>query len=139
MKYRIAIIWIAKKCYVILTHRRFIPVYTGNTSEPGIDPMSKAGLSLCVQGTSCLIKMQVLATRFIPVCTGNISAKSFILIQNTVYPCVHREHDPSSIKLIVICGLSLCTQGTYKRVILLSGYTRFIPVYTGNILDWGDA
>ena len=71
MKYRIAIFGIAKKCYVILTHRRFIPVCTGNIYSMALLAASYSvypcvyrehkrrpiaavlilGLSLCVQGT----------------------------------------------------------------------------------------
>ena len=90
---------------------RFIPVCTGNAchAEGYADALPvypcvyrerfvgekrlsvPFGLSLCVQGTPCLIQMQVLASRFIPVCTGNASGAYTGLVAKPVYPCVYRE------------------------------------------------
>ena len=50
-----------------------------------------------------------------------------------VYPCVYREHVPSSFSRIEVAGLSLCIQGTYTSTQAIMKITRFIPVYTGNI------
>ena len=134
MKYRIAIFGIAKKCYVILTHRRFIPVCTGNINallnarcgktvypcvyrehrSHRITPPIRYGLSLCVQGTLSDEQIKECAQRFIPVCTGNIPNSFSFGISFTVYPCVYREHKISSLCKQGLSGLSLCVQGTYQ-------------------------
>ena len=107
-----------KKCYVILTHRRFIPVHTGNTttrpqfnSEKSVYPCAyrehirrikhivlKVGLSLCIQGTPDRHAHHSEIARFIPVHTGN----TFVEIEY----------------LEVVSGLSLCIQGTHNICIL---------------------
>ena len=91
---------------------RFIPVCTGNIAKPVLTPTSKAvypcvyrehdiipvgsisraGLSLCVQGTLSIDSDKVNRHRFIPVCTGNISSFDLFFIMDSVYPCVYREH-----------------------------------------------
>ena len=131
MKYRIAIIWIAKKCYVILTHPGFIPVFTENMStlpqyylgdpvypcvyREHVSSFSLAsrwdGLSLCIQGTHINHWFHTVWIRFIPVYTGNV-----LLI------IVIREKS----------GLSLCIQGTpiitycFINKILT---TKFLPIF----------
>ena len=124
----------SKKCYVILTHRRFIPVCTGNTSEPGIDPMSKAGLSLCIQGTRSRLIQINQCPRFIPVHTGNTVLIIVYSVSITVYPCAYREHKALQNPAVCPRGLSLCIQGTYfvRQVLIFT--LRFIPVHTGNIV-----
>ena len=52
---------------------------------------------------------------------------------STVYPCVYREHTWTFFLFYFKSGLSLCIQGTSYHDILSNWYTRFIPVYTGNI------
>ena len=132
MKYRIAIIWIAKKCYVILTHPGFIPVFTENMStlpqyylgdpvypcvyREHVSSFSLAsrwdGLSLCVQGTCHWMQT-----------TGRVHA---------VYPCVYREHEYGRRKAPRAHGLSLCVQGTQLQLPHHPNKLRFIPVCTGN-------
>ena len=53
----------------------------------------------------------------------------------TVYPCVYREHLVFIKSNRWMIGLSLCIQGTYACSVISPTYSRFIPVYTGNILD----
>ena len=142
----------SKKCYVILTHPRFIPVYTGNTNftypyyarfsvypcvyrEHGGGTISFDGfdgLSLCVQGTFPPMSKADCIARFIPVCTRN----TFLLIVKTlsrsVYPCVYREHALARHKWRHNGGLSLCVQGTHFLFISFIRIFRFIPVCTGN-------
>ena len=72
--------------------------------------------------------------RFIPVYTGNIKRTTSNVFQDTVYPCVYREHAITSLILLAVTGLSLCIQGTFRDNILNVITFRFIPVYTGNML-----
>ena len=72
------------------------------------------GLSLCVQGTRALDTGANLLWRFIPVCTGNTLISRSSSGMTTVYPCVYREHIERSQKTQLICGLSLCVQGTHQ-------------------------
>ena len=152
MKYRIAIIWIAKKCYVILTHPGFIPVFTENMSTlPQYylgDPVYPCvyrehniiicvfgrflGLSLCVQGTLRCYIYKTLSSRFIPVCTGNTIGIANMGSDAAVYPCVYREHWWAFSSWYIIYGLSLCVQGTHSVTRGHLKWSRFIPVCTGN-------
>ena len=79
-----------------------------------------------------MLKMTV---RFIPVYTGNIQLRHLALMQYTVYPCVYREHVLPSRAGHCGGGLSLCIQGTFYIKCNLDPYSRFIPVYTGNICN----
>ena len=132
---------------------RFIPVYTGNMSiasclyvmpsvypcvyrehkEVGHFATHAAGLSLCIQGTSCSGRARIKNRRFIPVYTGNIKMWMISLNRRPVYPCVYREHFNQIFFTIRQFGLSLCIQGTYKAEYSEQRKKRFIPVYTGNI------
>ena len=111
------------------------------------------GLSLCIQGTSLLPAYEETIRRFIPVHTGNIIYNLQAMKNETVYPCVYREHystsPPERIFAVYPCvyrehtliiwkktvarGLSLCIQGTYSLGRLDNSLNRFIPVYTGNM------
>ena len=113
---------------------RFIPVCTGNTDEAcEIKPivavyscvyrehntydtqlLTKAGLSLCVQGTHFVGWLIVWDIRFIPVCTGNTPLASTDARRSTVYPCVYREHKKGERAGFYKAGLSLCVQGTHQ-------------------------
>ena len=74
-------------------------------------------------------------TRFIPVYTGNIAVNSSVATAASVYPCVYREH----VADLRFCknhhGLSLCIQGTWGVTPPSTSPSRFIPVYTGNMLS----
>ena len=94
---------------------------------------SSSGLSLCIQGTFLQKWSKNSTMRFIPVYTGNILIKSFSLSDNSVYPCVYREHIKPNTQNNGKNGLSLCIQGTYPVFIVLRVARRFIPVYTGNM------
>ena len=92
--------------------KRFIPVYTGNTSSFNLKCSHNSvypcvyrehtflillsyrvpGLSLCIQGTLKCLFHQRLSHRFIPVYTGNTSYFFMKLNSIAVYPCVYREH-----------------------------------------------
>ena len=131
---------------------RFIPVYTGNTyilfcsfNRDSVYPcvyrehdlffsLSKTapGLSLCIQGTLVTYFGVFVATRFIPVYTGNTHIFLIIDYNSTVYPCVYREHSSLSNSLNSGNGLSLCIQGTPNYLLTQLVRFRFIPVYTGN-------
>ena len=91
------------------------------------------GLSLCVQGTLPKSPFKSSATRFIPVYTGNIIVNKKFACEQSVYPCVYREHKESIERPFLIGGLSLCIQGTYDISRFVISNERFIPVYTGNI------
>ena len=71
------------------------------------------GLSLCIQGTYCPVKIISIIRRFIPVYTGNM--------KNAIVNALRKR------------GLSLCIQGTSRGNCVCVPVTRFIPVYTGNI------
>ena len=94
---------------------------------------SRAGLSLCVQGTSSVLLLPQLFCRFIPVCTGNINMAFLIEVASAVYPCVYREHESYPNHLWRFPGLSLCVQGTFGTTKEQAQSMRFIPVCTGNI------
>ena len=116
-----------------LLNGRFIPVYTGNTwaAKWSCDGISVypcvyreheititilllfSGLSLCIQGTLSIVKINFWCARFIPVYTGNTSTTYGWLGDFPVYPCVYREHLPSCKLLTTKTGLSLCIQGTH--------------------------
>ena len=91
------------------------------------------GLSLCIQGTSQDMNTYLEIIRFIPVHTGNISILQTIYFAPPVYPCAYREHQNSVYPKFSKCGLSLCIQGTLKRLNQNQPAIRFIPVHTGNI------
>ena len=93
-----------------------------------------AGLSLCIQGTRGRARINYLTLRFIPVYTGNTCPVNRHSWDSPVYPCVYREHNSVTNKIIVIAGLSLCIQGTPPNDWFFGGHARFIPVYTGNTL-----
>ena len=90
------------------------------------------GLSLCIQGTHCDPVITSRDLRFIPVYTGNTFNIGAEIRQNTVYPCVYREHIEVLPVMPPVVGLSLCIQGTLRRFRILIVRFRFIPVYTGN-------
>ena len=114
---------------------RFIPVYTGNTGrDAGVSRAApvypcvyrehcwlpkfiffNCGLSLCIQGTLCIIVYLHLIKRFIPVYTGNTSFKNSAPSFEAVYPCVYREHSRSESTGHADDGLSLCIQGTLDQ------------------------
>ena len=122
----------SKKCYVILTHPRFIPVCREHQAcdDGGI---AWRGLSLCIQGT-CPISLPTNSwKRFIPVCTGNMRAIIFNQASCAVYPCVYREHAIINSRNTSCTGLSLCVQGTFHHHCNFYHQKRFIPVCTGNI------
>ena len=50
------------------------------------------GLPLCVQGTFIAIVRVIISFRFTPVCTGNMLLVSAVKSDESVYPCVYREH-----------------------------------------------
>ena len=52
-----------------------------------------------------------------------------------VYPCVYREHIQFSSLASIGNGLSLCIQGTHRKIQKYINHSRFIPVYTGNTLE----
>ena len=72
--------------------------------------------------------------RFIPVHTGNIVVFMTLKVDLSVYPCVYREHGISECLPLVAIGLSLCIQGTSALLSVIVRVTRFIPVYTGNMI-----
>ena len=112
---------------------RFIPVYTGNTSAPGLANHTLSvypcvyrehfvrceisffldGLSLCIQGTLLQRLAWRLLQRFIPVYTGNTQLELPEVFTVTVYPCVYREHNIRKRFFCYMRGLSLCIQGTH--------------------------
>ena len=92
------------------------------------------GLSLCIQGTCIQQLSHKHLMRFIPVYTGNINIRHWIINWAAVYPCVYREHIAWSYGIEWNFGLSLCIQGTFTRPTFANKCARFIPVYTGNIL-----
>ena len=103
--------------HVILAGRGITAVYPCVHREHfifGIDSCLMSGLSLCAQGTSVIWFYRFRGARFIPVCTGNITESINNFIIDTVYPCVHREHNWYLTWLIRCSGLSLCAQGTYQ-------------------------
>ena len=67
------------------------------------------------------------------MCTGNIIAPYTVLIEQTVYPCVYREHFFIFDHTSRFIGLSLCVQGTCYNLTVYNSLSRFIPVCTGNI------
>ena len=91
------------------------------------------GLSLCVQGTPHPNTYPLNRCRFIPVCTGNIVRSFASPVVLSVYPCVYREHLHGQHNPLVLNGLSLCVQGTYRQQQQIKIMKRFIPVCTGNI------
>ena len=113
---------------------RFIPVYTENTEKNNEISITAAGLSLCIQGTLYAIVYAFLMLRFIPVYTGNTIILVDLTGNGPVYPCVYREHSHRHILMTVVCGLSLCIQGTQQSYNYELTHLRFIPVYTGNTL-----
>ena len=133
---------------------RFIPVYTGNMRLKFLaDAQQKVypcvyrehageviieewagGLSLCIQGTYWNKRFARWCLRFIPVYTGNMSSRVSNPCDNTVYPCVYREHPSNNYQSFNNSGLSLCIQGTFKWTGGGRIKCRFIPVCTGNII-----
>ena len=136
-----------------LGRNRFIPVHTGNIrinrfwqSVRAVYPcayrehvkrmffhLNIFGLSLCIQGTSDMLRLLRVDGRFIPVHTGNIMHVYDKQRNTTVYPCAYREHSQKRLEQINTTGLSLCIQGTSIRVTFIISVVRFIPVHTGNI------
>jgi hypothetical protein len=57
-----------------------------------------------------------------------------IFLGNAVYPCAYREHSANSIAVHQQYGLSLCIQGTPRKLNFNEIQRRFIPVHTGNTL-----
>ena len=111
---------------------RFIPVHTGNTTDPlcrtirsSVYPCAYRehntdeilsvfvnGLSLCIQGTLRSHSGNQLLNRFIPVHTGNTNRRPQEDVRKPVYPCAYREHKNIYVRSIQKYGLSLCIQGT---------------------------
>ena len=114
-------------------------VYREHSSALNPNPRI-AGLSLCIQGTSNMALYCSNAHRFIPVYTGNIISAIVSLSTVSVYPCVYREHRECDFLFLCEFGLSLCIQGTLPNCYSIRHFSRFIPVYTGNIdyiaTDW---
>ena len=119
--------------------------------------MGFRGLSLCIQGTLYREWSPKYKARFIPVYTGNTSEKWEPVYEVTVYPCVYREHISIIILDWIGNGLSLCIQGTHEIYFktdprwavypcvyrehavashIPNDRNRFIPVYTGNTINW---
>ena len=143
----------SKKCYVILTHRRFISECTRNIQIEISFPIHRSvypcvyrehiplivlifiynGLSLCVQGTRlgdiCISGY----LRFIPVCTGNTSAQICWNDSISVYPCVYREHaDEPLLSTLAWRFIPVCTGNTpiitYCFIIKIMN-TKFLPIF----------
>ena len=55
-----------------------------------------------------------------------------LIADDTVYPCVYREHRTIECIDVFTHGLSLCIQGTLICAQPQPPNRRFIPVYTGN-------
>ena len=122
-------------CYNYLNWR-FIPVHTGNTNnslktiseisvypcayrEHGINHFCASilrGLSLCIQGTLQAKLILLSCCRFIPVYTGNTTLIQQFVVVNSVYPCVYREHIENGDFQVLGRGLSLCIQGTRRKI-----------------------
>ena len=120
-------------CAVLIWRKRFIPVYTGNSSAliflsttSAVYPcvyrelavvrkksLKKCGLSLCIQGTQLQWWQFFLFLRFIPVYTGNSPAIIISTLMKSVYPCVYRELAQYAPTNFGGYGLSLCIQGTH--------------------------
>ena len=66
--------------------------------------------------------------------TGNTLSIFSGASEESVYPCVYREHIFDALIHSNVIGLSLCIQGTHAFGITVNASNRFIPVYTGNTL-----
>ena len=137
--------------------RRFIPVCTGNTycrsfglfyhavyprmhGEHSImSPVhkSRSGLSPYARGTQSRFIAAAIALRFIPVCTGNTPPGELILTTTSVYPRMHGEHDIAVVVNLRHRGLSPYARGTQRLLNRVRGSERFIPVCTGNTIQYG--
>ena len=112
--------------------RRFIPVYTGNTTRADRIQFHLAVYPCVYREHSRGLLFPVDKPRFIPVYTGNTQKRDGVYWTPSVYPCVYREHEFGGIEVSTGCGLSLCIQGTHFNDYDLLKSERFIPVYTGN-------
>ena len=70
--------------------------------------------------------------------TGNIIYVCWRPLFNSVYPCAYREHVNLICLFDLFGGLSLCIQGTFIVTSHNRVAGRFIPVHTGNILEFDE-
>ena len=106
------------------TYRELTPILSAHYIDIGI--------SLYLQGTLQLSILVKSLHRYIPVPTGNSSARSGVGVQIPVYPCTYRELAPITYVYAVARGISLYLQGTPYQSISLLAQLRYIPVPTGN-------
>ena len=94
--------------------------------------VSTGGISLYLQGTQLLLKLNSLYKRYIPVPTGNSLALEKSIITFSVYPCTYRELFKSCCINFRNGGISLYLQGTHQHHPTDQVEQRYIPVPTGN-------
>ena len=68
--------------------------------------------------------------------TGNTILIEINISMITVYPCAYREHGGRICYNYLNCGLSLCIQGTQLVSPDFDPFARFIPVHTGNTVEY---
>ena len=76
----------------------------------------------------------IVATRFIPVCSGNAARSALSLMSSPVYPRVLGERSDFAQSLMSASGLSPCARGTQHGNNPQWIIFRFIPVCSGNAL-----
>ena len=132
--------------------KRFIPVLTGNSTTSNTAVLvltvypraygeqyhvkycsfSINGLSPCLRGTVTILRVWLIAARFIPVLTGNSNYLAGVAHSRAVYPRAYGEQRYVEKAINDLGGLSPCLRGTeHWRPNRFNG-NRFIPVLTGN-------
>ena len=95
--------------------------------------VSVFGSSPYIRGTFQLFSFLNAIFRFIPVYTGNILGANLIHLFVSVHPRIYGEHLLRLRQPLKWRGSSPYIRGTFYFVQKSIAYTRFIPVYTGNI------
>jgi len=133
---------------------RFIPVATGNTESDARyayktavhprgygehftnmnKPIKQSGSSPWLRGTLNFCISASIASRFIPVATGNTHAKSKLHFLLTVHPRGYGEHLMFIRLPFKLAGSSPWLRGTLGCVHCHGVKFRFIPVATGNTI-----
>ena len=91
---------------------RFIPVYTGNTTQ-GAGSQRSGTVYPCVYREHNIIHICSFINSGLSLCIqGTPKQFSLSAPMETVYPCVYREHWHAPSIEMPVFGLSLCIQGT---------------------------
>ena len=116
----------------LLSTRRFIPAYAGNSFGQRSLAITLYGSSPLTRGTHPSLNVNKSPARFIPAYAGNSMIRDAADIAPSVHPRLRGELNLQLRGLFDTLGSSPLTRGTRTKRLLHRQRCRFIPAYAGN-------